>query len=407
MKRVVITGIGIWSCIGKNIGEVTESLRLGKSGIISDPSRNKYGIKSSLVGNVPKPDLKALLPRKIRVNMSEDSEYAYMAAREAFNHAGISDNYLLNNEVGVIFGNDGNALSLVESHEIMQQYKDTLMVGPYALFKGETSSASMNLSSIFHLRGISLCVSAACASGSHAIGIGTSLIRDGIQNIILVGGSAEVNRYIAYGIDALGALSLRNATPTSASRPFDRDRDGMVLSGGAAALVLEEYEHAIARDANILAEVAGYGFSSNGIDNISQPDSNAELLSMKRALNNARISANEVDYINAHATSTIVGDKEELIALQELFGGTKAWISSTKSITGHEIWMAGASEVVYCTIMMQNKFIAPSINIETIDSCATGLQIAQKTIHIPLNIILSNSFGFGGTNCSIVLKKTT
>ena len=352
MRRVVVTGMGIWSCIGQDLQTVTESLQQGRSGIVFDPKRIEYGLHSGLVGNVPRPDLKPLLPRKFRATMSEDTEYAYMAARQAFEQAGLSDEYLRQNEMGIIFGNDGNT-HLIDSNAIMEQEHDSLFVGPYALFQGETSSVTMNLGAIFHLKGINFCVGAACASSSHAIGLAVMLIRQGMQDSILVGGSCTLDmRGTTVNVDALEALSTRNDNPSHASRPFDKDRDGMVPSGGAAALVLEEYEHAVARGATILAEVVGYGFSSNGIEEISMPSAEGEYIAMKRALDNAGLQPSDIDYVNAHATSTIVGDIEEAKALTRLFApsnpssgssetsASSPFISSTKSMTGHENWMA-------------------------------------------------------------------
>ena len=274
MRRVVVTGMGIWSCIGQDLQTVTESLRQGRSGIIFDQNRIEYGLHSGLVGNVPRPDLKPLLPRKFRATMSEDAEYAYMAAHQAFEQAGISEEYLCNKEVGVIFGNDVN-MHMLDYMPVMEEEHDSQMVSPNALFQGETSSVTMNLSTVFHLKGINFCVGAACASSSHAIGLASLLIRQGIQDTILVGGSCTVDMRSAVATDALEAISLNNDNPVEASRPFDKDRDGMVPSGGAAALVLEEYEHAVARGATILAEVCGYGFSSNGIEEISMPSADA------------------------------------------------------------------------------------------------------------------------------------
>ena len=405
MRRVVVTGMGIWSCIGQSLDEVTESLRQGKSGIISDPSRLEYGLKSAFVGNVPKPDLKPLLARKFRVNLSDDAEYAYMAAREAFHTAGISDEFLLENEVGMVFGNDGNFRSLINAADIMRETHNSLMLGPSALFKSLSSSVTMNLSTVFHLKGISLSVAAACASGCHAIGVGSMLIRDGLQDMLLVGGSVEMDKQGAAYADALDSLTQRVCEPEKACRPFDRDRDGMVQSGGAAALVLEEYEHAVARGATIFAEIAGYGFSTNGTEDISQPDVNSEQAAMQRALDNAGVSADDVDYVNAHATSTVMGDRAEAIALTRLFKGKKAWISSTKSMTGHEYWMAGASEVIYSILMMRNGFVAPNINLENVDESAADLRIARVMVETPVNVALSNSSGMGGTNAAIVLSK--
>lgn len=405
MKRVVVTGMGIWSCIGQNLDDVSASLRAGRSGIIADPGRLEFGLRSALVGNVPMPDLKPLLNRRTRANMSEDACYAYMAAREAFAGAGISDDYLRANEVGIIFGNDGNVRGKTESYDAFRKGGSSIFAGPSALFKGEASSVTMNLSAIFHLSGINFCIGAACSSSSHAIGMGLTLIRQGLQDMILVGGSMEIFKGSAVATDALDALSLKNDCPEKASRPFDRDRDGMVPSGGAAALVLEEYGHARARGAVILAEVAGYGFSSNGNEDVSRPDSKGEYVAMKRALDDAGVAPDDVDYVNAHATSTVVGDIEESIALSRLFAGKKALIGSTKSMTGHENWMAGASEAVYSILMMRDGFVAPNINLENVDECAKELNLVRETKEAGLNCILSNSSGMGGTNSALVFKR--
>ena len=404
MRRVVVTGMGIWSCIGQNLQTVTESLRQGRSGIIFDPKRIEYGLHSGLVGNVPRPDLKPFLPRKFRATMSEDSEYAYMAARQAFEQAGLSDEYLRQNEVGIIFGNDGNASEMIGPYLTMEQERDSLMIGPTALFRAETSSVTMNLSSIFHIRGINCCVGAACSSSSHAIGIASTFLKVGMQSIILVGGTVETDMHGAASTDALEALSTRNDNPSHASRPFDEDRDGMIPSGGAAALVLEEYEHAVSRGATILAEVCGYGFSSNGTEEISAPSADGEYRAMKRALDDAGLQPSDIDYVNAHATSTIVGDIEEAKALTRLFG-SKPFISSTKSMTGHENWMAGASEAVYSILMMQNNFVAPNINLENVIDEAKDLNIVRETIYTPIRTVLSNSSGMGGTNSALVFWK--
>lgn len=403
MRRVVITGMGIWSCIGQNQQEVTESLRKGRSGIGYDEARREYGFRSPLTGVVPTPDLKALLHRRLRTGMSQEAMYAYMASREAFEQAGIDEQYLLDNEVGVLFGNDSTALPTVEMHEMMLEKHDTMLLGSGLIFQSMNSTVNMNLSTIFHLRGINFSVSAACASGSHSIGLGAMFIRQGLQDMVLVGGAQEVNPYAMAAFDALGTFSGRVDDPTHASRPFDSARDGLVPSGGAAALVLEDYEHAMKRGAKILAEVCGYGFSSNG-GGISQPSSEGSFIAMQRALDDAQMKAADIDYVNAHATSTKQGDEEEAIALTKLFAGQKAWISSTKSMTGHECWMAGASEAVYCILMMKNGFVAPNINLENVDECAKELRLADHTIEMPIQTVLSNSFGFGGTNSALVLK---
>ena len=403
MKRVVVTGMGIWSCIGRNKEEVSASLRAGKSGIGYDETRKEYGFRSPLTGIVETPDLKALLHRRLRTSMSQEAMYAYMASREAFEQAGIDDQYLLDHEVGVLFGNDSTAMPTVETHETMREKHDTALLGSGLIFQSMNSTVNMNLSTIFHLRGINFSVSAACASGSHSIGLGAMFIRQGLQEMVLVGGAQEVNVYAMSAFDALGTFSARLDEPTKASRPFDIDRDGLVPSGGAAALVLEDYDHAVARGATILAEVCGYGFSSNGIG-ISQPSNEGSSIAMQRALSDAGMTPDEIDYVNAHATSTKQGDAEEAVALTRLFGGKNTWISSTKSMTGHECWMAGASEAVYSILMMQQGFVAPNINLEHIDPCAEQLRLAAQTIETPVRTVLSNSFGFGGTNSAIVLR---
>ena len=403
MRRVVVTGMGIWSCIGQDLQTVTESLRQGRSGIIFDPKRIEYGLHSGLVGNVHRPDLKPLLPRKVRATMSEDAEYAYMATRQAFEQAGINDEFLKQNEVGIIFGNDGN-VHVLDYMPIMEEEHDSRMISPSALFHGETSSVTMNLSTIFHLKGINFCVGAACASSSHAIGLAAMFIRQNTQDIILVGGSCTLDMRGTTAVDAIDALSQRNNTPQEAMQPFDKNRDGFVPSGGAAALVLEEYEHAIARGATILAEVVGYGFSSNGIEDISMPSAEGEYIAMKRALDDAGMQPSDIDYVNAHATSTPLGDIEEAKALMRLFG-SKPYISSTKSMTGHENWMAGASEAVYSILMMQNNFVAPNINLENVIDEAKDLNIVRETIYTPIRTVLSNSSGMGGTNSALVFRK--
>lgn len=404
MKRVVVTGMGIWSCIGQDLQTVTENLKQGRSGIICDSERKEIGFQCLLHGNVPVPDLSPFVPRKFRKRMSQDAQYSYMAVKDAFKNAHIDEDYRLHNEIGIIWGNDCNT-SVVESAHILAEERDTSMLGPCALFKNSTSSVSMNLSSLFRLRGISLSVASACASSSHAIGLGRMMIKEGLQSMIVVGGSCEVTIYQNAPIDALNACSIHNDTPQAASRPFDKKADGMVPSGGAAALVLEEYEHAVARGATILAEVVGYGFSSNGQDNVSLSSEDAEYIAIKRAVDDAGMRPSDIDYVNAHGTSTGYGDKAEAAAYVKLFGNHKPWISSTKSMTGHENWMAGASEAVYSILMMQNGFVAPNINLENVIEEAKGLNIVRETIYIPINTVLSNSSGMGGTNSALVLRK--
>lgn len=403
-RRVVITGIGAWSCLGTDIATIKESLYNGKSGIGIDAERIPFGFRSPLTGIVEKPKLKGLLDRRQRANMSEAAEYAFMASRQAFEQAGIDNDYILNNEIGCIFGNDSTAKAVVEGATVMEEKHDSELVGSSSIFQSMNSTVNMNLCSVFSLRGINFSVSAACASGSHSIGLGYMFIKQGLQDVVLCGGAQEVNKYSMFSFDALRTFSTRVDDPTKASRPFDKDRDGLIPSGGAAALVLEEYEHAIARGATILAEVCGYGFSSNG-QGISQPSDLGSTLAMRRALDDAGMTPDDIDYINAHATSTPQGDMYEAKAIAQLFEGKKALISSTKGMTGHECWMAGASEIVYSLIMMQNDFIAPNINFENPDEYSAKLNIASETIDMKINTILSNSFGFGGTNSALVIRK--
>ena len=314
------------------------------------------------------------------------------------------EQYLLDNEVGCIFGNDSSARAIVEADKIVQKKHDTNMIGSGSIFQGLNSTVNMNMSTIFHIRGVNFTVSAACASGSHSIGLGYILIKEGLQDVVLCGGAQEINKYSLASFDALNTFSTRMDDPTRASRPFDAERDGLVPSGGAAALVLEDYNHAIARGANILAEVSGYGFSSNG-GGISQPSDEGCVIAMTRAMKDAEVEPKDIDYINAHATSTHQGDMFEAIALNRIFNGQHALISSTKSMTGHECWMAGASEIVYSLIMMHGNFVAPNINLETPDEYSAPLNIARRTIETEVNTILSNSFGFGGTNSALIIKK--
>ena len=346
-KRVVVTGIGAWTCIGTDIDIIKCSLYEGKSGIGIDEARVAYGFRSPLTGIVEKPQLK-------------------------------DSSYLAGNEVGCIFGNDSTAEAVIKGYQIMAEKHDSELVGSGSIFQSMNSTVNMNLCSIFGLRGINFTVSAACASGSHSIGLGYMLIKQGLQDMILCGGAQEVNMYGMSSFDAIRTFSM--------------------------ALVLEEYEHAKARGAEILCEVCGYGFSSNG-GGISQPSDEGSALAMMRAMKDAAIEADDVDYINAHATSTPRGDMVEAMALSRLFDKKHAWISSTKSMTGHECWMAGASELVYSIVMMQNNFVAPNINFMNPDEYSEKLHLATKTIDMELDVILSNSFGFGGTNSALVIKK--
>lgn len=403
-KRVVITGMGIYSCIGTSLEEVKNSLYEGKSGIIYDEERKQFGFRSALTGGVPRPDLKNLLNRRQRVSVGEETEYAYMATIEALKNANIDDAFFDENEVGIIYGNDSVSLAIIEATDIIREKKDTTLIGSGAIFKSMNSTVTMNLSTIFRLKGVNLTISAACASGSHSVGLGYHLIKSGLQDMIICGGAQEINKYAMASFDGLGVFSTDEDNPTKASRPFDSSRNGLVPSGGGATLILESYESAVKRGAPIIAEVVGYGFSSNG-GHISTPNVDGPAIAMRRALEQANIKPSQIDYINAHATSTPVGDANEAKAIFEIFGESNPPVSSTKSMTGHECWMAGASEVIYSILMMQNSFVAPNINLENPDEDSKKLNIATTTINKKIDIFLSNSFGFGGTNSALVIKK--
>lgn len=403
-NRVVITGMGIYSCIGKNKEEVVKSLFEGKSGIGIVPERKEMGYQSALSGILEKPNLKGALDRRQRLCLSEHGQYAYVATVEALTQAGIDKEYLLNNEVGILYGNDSSAEAVITGTDIIREKKNTVLVGSGNIFQSMNSTITMNLSTIFNLRGINFTVSGACASGSHAIGLGYMLIKQGLQECVICGGAEEVNKYSMGNFDALNAFSSREDDPTKASRPFDKNRDGLVPSGGAASIVLESYESAVKRGATILAEVIGYGFSSNG-DHISVPNVDGPKRSLMMAIRDAGIDISDIKYVNAHATSTPVGDLNEAKAIAEVFGQHKPYVASTKSFTGHEMWMAGASEIVYSTLMMQNNFIAANLNFEEPDEASVNINIPTKRIDMEFDTFLSNSFGFGGTNSSLVVRK--
>jgi 3-oxoacyl-[acyl-carrier-protein] synthase-1 len=402
-NRVVITGMGIYSCIGTSLEEVKESLYQGKSGIVLVDERKEFGFRSGLSGVVPKPDLKNLLSRRQRVSMGEESEYAYLATLDALKNANIDQDFLDNNEVGILYGNDSVSKAVVESIDIAREKKDTTLMGSGAIFKSMNSTVTMNLSTIFKLRGINLTISAACASGSHSLGLAYMMISNGYQDMIVCGGAQETNKYSMASFDGLGVFSTRENEPTKASRPFDSERDGLIPSGGAASLIVESLESAQKRDAHILAEIVGYGFSSNG-GHISTPNVDGPALAMNRALKQSGLKAENIDYINAHATSTPIGDANEAKAIYEIFG-SEVPVSSTKSMTGHECWMAGASEVIYSILMMQNDFVAPNINLENPDDDAKKINLIAETKNQKIDVFLSNSFGFGGTNSALIVKK--
>lgn len=404
-NRVVITGTGLYSCLGVGLDAVRDSLYKGQSGIVFDPIRKQMGFRSALTGAVPEPDLTKALHRRQRVGLSEEARYAYVATVEAMKQAGLDIDYFDKNIAGILYGNDSSAKAVIESIDVVREKKDTTLLGSGSIFQSMNCTVTMNLSTIFKLKGINFTISAACASGSHSIGLGYLLIKMGLQDMVVCGGAQEINPESMTSFDGLSAFSIRESDPTKASRPFDRDRDGLIPSGGAATLIIESLESAQRRGATILGEIIGYGFSSNG-EHISNPNVEGQVRSLDMAMKQAGIQAKEVDYINAHATSTPIGDKFEAQALYQFFGDHTP-VSSTKSMTGHECWMAGASEIVYSLLMMHNDFIAPNINFENPDEDSAKLDIVATTRAAKIDCFLSNSFGFGGTNSTLIIKKFT
>jgi len=402
-RRVVITGMGIWSCLGTSLDAVRDSLYTGKSGIIFDPARKEMGFRSALTAKLEQPNLKGLVARNQRVYMPEQAKYAYMATVEAMQNAKLGPDYIENHEIGLLYGNDSTADAVVNSVDKMREYKDTTLCGSGAIFQSMNSTVTMNLGCLFKLRGINLTVSGACASGSHAIGLGSLLIKWGLQDCIVCGGAQEVNPFSIGSFDGISAFSTRENEPEKASRPFDRDRDGLVPGGGAATVIIESYEHAVKRGAPILAEICGYGFSSNG-GHISSPDVAGPTRSLLMALQQSGVGIQDIGYINAHATSTHVGDTNEAKAIYNVFGDVGTPVTSTKGQTGHEMWMAGASEIIYSMLMMKNHFIAGNLNFENPDEDSAKLNIIAERKEADFDMFLSNSFGFGGTNSTLIVK---
>ena len=403
MKRVVITGMGIYSCLGTTMEQVQEALWQGKSGIVFDAERKDMGFRSALTAKLEIPELKKELSRAQRINMPEQAKYAYCATADALRSAGIDQEWLDNHSVGLLYGNDSSVVPTIKAIDIIRERRNTTLCGSGAIFQSMNSTVTMNLGCIFKLRGINLTVSGACASGSHAIGLAALLIQNGLEEMVVCGGAQEANALSVASFDGISAFSVREDNPTAASRPFDRDRDGLVPGGGAATLILESYESAVKRGAPIIAEVLGYGFSGNG-DHISSPNVAGPTRSLEMAIQRAGISVDDIGYINAHATSTLVGDRNEAKAIYSVIGDRHIPVTSTKSQTGHEMWMAGASEVIYSLLMMKEGFVAPNLNFENPDEDSARLYIPNKRIDHKFDIFLSNSFGFGGTNSTLIIK---
>lgn len=401
-RRVVITGMGIWSCLGTTLDDVCTALYTGKSGIVFSQERKDAGFRSALCASVERPDLKPFVSRNLRQFMPEEAQYAYMATRAALEHARLDQDYIDRHEVGIIYGNDSVAESTMRSLDNFREYKDTSACGSGAIFQSMNSTVTMNLACLFRLKGINLTSSAACASGSQSVGLAYLLIRDGLQDCIVCGGAQEANLYGVAAFDGIQSFSTREDAPEKASRPFDADRDGLVPGGGGATLIVESYEHALKRGAPILAEIVSWGFSGNG-DHISTPNVEGPARSLELCLQHGGVTPQQIGYVNAHATSTRIGDAREAQAIARVFGDYRVPVTSTKSQTGHEMWMAGASELIYSILMMKNGFIAGNINFERPDENTAYLHILPETREIGFDMFLSNSFGFGGTNSTLIV----
>jgi 3-oxoacyl-[acyl-carrier-protein] synthase-1 len=400
MRNVVITGVGIKSCIGNTYQEVLDSLKNGKSGITANETYKEMGFRSQVSGNVDL-NFAELIDRKLYRFMGEASAYAYLAAQDAIEMAGISDVHLNSEKTGIVAGSGGSSTRVMVSTADITREKGPKRIGPYAVTKSMGSSISAILGTAYKLKGINYSISSACATSAHCIGHGADLIKSGQQDIVIAGGGEDLHWSSSNLFDAMGALSSNfNDNPSSASRAYDKNRDGFVISGGSGMVILEEEEHAKKRNANILAKLTGYYATSDGYDMVA-PSGEGALRCMKGAMQN---HGSEVDYINTHGTSTPVGDVAELKAIKELFKNDIPIISSTKSMTGHSLGATGVQEAIYSIMMLKEKFIAPSINIDELCDEAEGVNIATETIEKDVNSVLSNSFGFGGTNASLVIS---
>jgi len=401
LYRVAITGIGIVSCLGNDVATVGAALREGRSGIVYDEQRAELGFRSPLTGQVKNFDT-SLLSRKQRKSMPDFAVWAYSSARDALTLAGLEEDSIQNDQSGLIYGCDSSCMAAIEQANALIEKGETKAIGSGQIFRSMTSSVTMNLNTLLKTRGACWTLSSACSSGGHAIGQAADLIRLGRQERMVCGGAQEINWQSMCSFDGLGAFSMRLDDPTAACRPFDADRDGLVPSGGAASVVLERYDLAEQRGATILGELIGYGFSSDG-EQLSVPSENGLSRAMQSALDQSGLAAGEIDYLCAHATSTPAGDAAEAVNIRKVFGAKTPPVSSLKSMTGHELWMSGASQVVYATIMAQQGFIAPNINYQKPEGATSGLNIIRETIPQAPGKVLCNSAGFGGTNSSLVI----
>lgn len=402
MSRVVITGMGAVSCLGNSLDDISASLRTGRSGIAVDEQRVAHGFRSPLTGVIKDYDVRAYVTKKQVKSMGQPAQFAVGAAVQAVQDAGLNPDALRTPMCGMIVGNDSCALPTVEAVDVVRAQKETRGIGSGSIIQVMNSTVTMNLTTFFGTRGASWTLSAACASGAHALGQGLLLVKAGMQDMMLVGGAQEINWQGMVSFDALGAFAKHDGNPHTASKPFDKERRGLVPSGGAAMLVLERLDHAQKRGARIYGELLGYGFSSDG-EHLTQPSGEGAVRAMRAALSQGKVSPSDVDYINAHATATPQGDLAEGRAILAIFGQHGAKVSSTKSMTGHECWMAGASEVVYSLLMMRDGFLAPNINLGELAPELVGLNVVRAAESTRPRLVLSNSFGFGGTNAALLL----
>jgi 3-oxoacyl-[acyl-carrier-protein] synthase-1 len=402
MRRVVITGMGIVSSIGNNKTEVLDSLKAGRSGIVAAPEYTELGMRSRVHGKVDI-DAKSMIDRKIYRFMGDAAAFSYIAMQEAIDDAGLSEADVQSERTGLILGTGGASPENIVIAADNLRNRGIKRVGPYMVTKTMASTIPACVSTPFKIKGVSYTISSACSTSAHCIGHGAELIQFDKQDIVFAGGGEEVHWAMSVLFDGMGAMSSQyNDDPERASRPYDKDRDGFVISGGGSVLVLEELEHALARGATIYAELTGYGATSDGYDMV-QPSGEGAVRCMKQAMRNVE---EPIDYLNAHGTSTPIGDLRELEAIEEVFGDNKPDITSTKSLTGHALGAAGSNEAIYSLLMMQNNFIAASANVEQLDENAEGFPIVtQLRENVSLNTIMSNSFGFGGTNCSLIFSR--
>jgi 3-oxoacyl-[acyl-carrier-protein] synthase-1 len=403
MSRVAITGVGAISCLGNDRESIAKSLYEGRSGIVSDPERAELGFRSCLTGVIKDFDPRRYASRKMRKTMTLFSVQSYAAAMQAVEQSGLEPEALQNDRTGVIFGCDSSSLAAYEQATLTEDNRSTGVLGSGFVFQAMTSNITMNLNVILKTKGACWTISSACSSSGHAVGQAADLIRSGRQDRIICGGAQEINWQFICSFDSLDALSVGRGKPEEASRPFSHDRDGLVPGGGAAAIMLEDYDIAQKRGAKILGEVCGYGFSSDG-GNISVPDADGIGRAMAMAIQASDIEASQIDYVCAHATSTPVGDGVEAMAIDSLMGDHKPGVSSLKGMCGHELWMAGAGQVVYTTIMAEKGFVAPNINFAGPDDYSCKLDIVTETRNAGPRMALCNSAGFGGTNSSLVVR---